>query len=144
MIVRPLPILLLIIFGMFGGWLGFMVNDRQVPVRFYATEVTNSPQPGTALRVRSTVWRDKSCNTRVFRAIYDKDNRRFVTNDLDFPAGVLPIGNDTFVAPIPISLEAEPGPAVYRVHRKYRCNVLQWIFPVEDGPHDYQFTIAAK
>jgi hypothetical protein len=134
----------LISFGMIGGWLGWMANDRQIPVRYYSTEVINTPKPGQALRVKSVVWRDKSCYTSVYRLIFDDEGHRHVVNDLEFPAGVLPLGNDTFVAPVPISAEASDGPGIYRVVRKYRCNLLQWIWPIEDGPHDVQFTIAPR
>lgn len=134
----------LIAFGMVGGWLGWMANDRQIPVRYYSTEVMNAPKAGLALRVKHTVWRDRSCYTSVYRLIFDDEGHRYVVSDLDFPAGILPLGNDTFVAPIPISPEASDGPGVYRVMRKYRCNWLHWIWPIEDGPHDIQFTIAPK
>jgi hypothetical protein len=134
----------LISFGMIGGWLGWMANDRQIPVRYYSTEVVNTPKPGQVLRVKSVVWRDKSCQTSVYRLIFDDEGHRHVVTDLEFPAGVLPLGNDTFVAPVPISSEASDGPGIYRVVRRYRCNLLQSIWPIEDGPHDVQFTIAPR
>lgn len=133
-----------IAFGAIGGWLGWMAQDRQVPVRYYTTEVLTQPKPGMILRVKHSVWRDKSCHTTVYRIIFDKDGDRFIVPDLEFPSGLLPIGTDTFVAPVPISPEADEGPAVYRVRRQYRCNLLHYVWPIQDGPHDIQFTIAKR
>lgn len=121
-----------------------MASERNLPVKFSTTEVLNSPKPGEVLRVKHTVWRDKSCATIVSRLIFDKDNDRFIAPDLVFAEGVLPLGSDSFIAPVPISIEADPGPATYRVVRKYRCNLLHWIWPITDGPHDLLFTIDPK
>ncbi len=133
-----------VICGLIGGWLGYMASERQSPVRYYSNEVTNSPKRSENLRVRHHVWRAQSCHTTVYRLIFDKDGHRFVVPDLVFPAGVLPLGDDTFVASVPISPEAEEGIAVYRVVRKYRCNLLHWIWPIEDGPHDLAFKITSS
>lgn len=130
--------------GIVGGWLGFMASERHVPVKYQSTEIVNSPNPGEVLRVKHVVWRDKSCATTIYRLVFDKGGHRFIVPDLEFPAGVLPLGPDTFVAPIPVSLEAEPGPAVYRAVRAYRCNLLHWIWPITDGPFDYQFVIGTN
>lgn len=128
--------------GIIGGWLGYMASDRNIPVRYYTNEVLNDPKPGGVLRVKSSVWRDKSCQTTVFRLIFDDDGHRYVVPDLNFPSGILPLGSDTFVVPIQISQEASDGPGIYRVVRRYRCNLLHWLFPIEDGPHDLNFTVA--
>lgn len=131
--------------GIIGGWLGWTVSDRQNPVKYYSTEILNEPMPGEVLRVRHHVWRDRSCYTTVFRAVFDKDEHRYVVQeDLEFPAGMLPVGDDVFVTMIPVSVVAVAGPAVYRVQRLYRCNFSHWIWPVEDGPHNITFTIAPK
>lgn len=130
--------------GIVGGWLGWMASERQVPVKYQETEMTNSPRPGEVLRVRNVVWRDKACQTTIYRLVFDKDNDRFIVPDLEFAGGVLPLGPDTFVAPVPISLEADPGPATYRVLRIYRCNLLHWVWPIVDGPFDHKFTIAPR
>lgn len=130
--------------GIVGGWLGWMASERAVPVKYQATEIINSPKPGEPLRVKHVVWRDKSCETTVYRLIFDKDNDRFIVPDLEFAAGVLPLGPDTFVAPVPISPEADSGPATYRVLRKYRCNLLHLVWPITDGPFDHPFTIAPR
>jgi hypothetical protein len=129
--------------GIVGGWLGYMASERDVPVKYYSTEIVNTPAPGSVLRAKSVVWRDKSCDTTIYRLVFDKDGRRHIVPDLQFAPGVLPVGNDTFVAPVPISPEASPGEATYRAVRRYRCNWLHWIWPVVDGPFDYPFTIAA-
>lgn len=128
--------------GVIGGWLGWMASEREIPVKYKESEVVNSPKPGESLRMRHRVWRDKSCNTIVYRLIFDKDGDRYIIPDLDFPGGVLPLGDDTFYVPVPISSVADPGPATYRVLRKYRCNWLHWVFPIVDGPFDYRFVIA--
>jgi hypothetical protein len=130
--------------GIVGGWLGWMANERDVPVRYQSNEVINSPRPGEPLRVRHAVTRNKSCQTTVYRLIFDKEGDRFIVPDLEFAAGVLPLGADTFVVPVPISPEADPGPATYRALRKYRCNLLHWVWPITDGPFDYAFTIAPR
>ena len=130
--------------GIVGGWLGVMASDRTAPVRYHSNEVMNSPAPGMTLRVKSTIYRERSCYTTVYRLIFDLEGHRLIVPDLEFPAGVLPIGNDTFVAPVPISPEAAPGPATYRVVRKYRCNLLHRIFPIEEGPFDLAFTIGPR
>lgn len=130
--------------GIVGGWLGWMASDRSLPVKYYTTDIVNSPAPGETLRVRHSIWRDRSCDTVVFRLIFDQNERRYIVPELEFAAGVLPLGSDTFVAPVPISPEAAPGPAKYRAVRRYRCNWLHWIWPVYDGPFDYPFTIAEK
>jgi hypothetical protein len=130
--------------GIVGGWLGFMASDREPPVKHRANEIINSPKPGEVLRIRHLVWRDRSCKTTVNRLVFDKDNDRFIVPDLEFSEGVLPLGADTFVAPIPISSEADPGPATYRVVRWYRCNLTHWIWPIKDGPYDHPFTIAPR
>lgn len=130
--------------GIVGSWLGLMASDRKTPVIYHSTEVVNSPMPGAAVRVKSSVYRDRSCHATIYRLIFDQEGHRFIVPDLDFPSGVLPTGNDTFVAPVPVSPEAAPGPAVYRVVRKYRCNLLHWIFPIEEGPFDVPFTIAPR
>jgi hypothetical protein len=128
--------------GVVGGWLGWMASDRAVPVKYYSTEVVNSPTPGETLRVKHVIWRDRSCDTVIYRLIFDKNHRRYIVSDLEFATGILPLGNDTFVAPIPVSQEAAPGAAIYRAVRRYRCNWVHWIFPIVDGPFDYSFTIA--
>lgn len=130
--------------GIIGGWLGWMANERHVPVKYQSSEVVNSPKPGEALRVRHVVWRDKSCQTTVYRLIFDRDSDRFIIPDLEFAANVLPLGADTFIVPMPISPAADPGPATYRVLRRYRCNLLHWIWPIMDGPFDYPFVIAPR
>lgn len=130
--------------GIIGGWLGFMASDRQVPVKYYTSDVLNTPKQGEPLRVKYTVWRDRSCATTVYRSIFDHGQRRFVVADLDFSPGVLPLGYDTFIVPVPISPEATAGEAVYRVVRIYRCNLLHFIWPIEDGPHDMRFTVATQ
>src|ERR1043166_8242236 len=86
--------------GIVGGWLGFMASDREPPVKHRANEIINSPKPGEVLRIRHLVWRDRSCKTTVNRLVFDKDNDRFIVPDLEFSEGVLPLGADTFVAPI--------------------------------------------
>jgi hypothetical protein len=144
MIQRSVTFITCIVGGMIGGWLGWMASERTSPVRYYSTEVLNRPKPTTALRVKHNVWRDKACRTTVYRLIFDKEKHRFVVPDIEFPAGVLPVGDDTFVTMVPISQEAEAGPAVYRVVRLYRCNILHWIWPIEDGPHDIAFTIEPR
>lgn len=130
--------------GIVGGWLGVMASERHVPVKFQSSEVLNEPRPGEVLRIKHTVRRDKSCRTTVHRLIFDKDGDRFIVPDLEFAAGVLPLGPDTFVVPIPISPEADPGPSIYRAVHTYRCNQLHWLFPIEPQPTDYRFTIAPR
>ena len=130
--------------GIVGGWLGWLASDRDVPVKYQSSEAITVPRPGEVLRMKHVVWRDKSCQTTVYRLVFDKDGNRFIVPDLEFPAGVLPLGPDSFVAPVPISPEADSGPAVYRAVRKYRCNLLHWIWPITEGPFDYKFTIAEK
>lgn len=130
--------------GIVGGWLGWMASERAIPVKYQSSEIVTQPAPGEILRVKHVVWRDKSCLTTVYRLIFDKENHRFIVPDLEFGDGVLPLGADTFVVPVPISPEAEPGPATYRAMRKYRCNLLHWIWPITDGPHDYPFVIAPR
>lgn len=129
--------------GVIGGWLGWMASERDVPVGYHLSEIVNSPRPGETLRIKHIVTRYKSCHTNVYRIIFDREGRRFVvTPDLEFPAGLLPLGSDTFIAPVGVSPEASPGPATYRAVREYRCNLLHYIFPIKDGPFDYPFTIA--
>jgi len=130
--------------GIIGGWLGWMASDRDPPVKYYSNEVVNSPRPGETLRIKHVVRRDKACHTTVYRLVFDRDGDRFIVPDLEFAGGVLPLGADTFVAPVPISPEADSGPATYRALRRYRCNLLHWIWPIVDGPFDYQFTIAPR
>lgn len=138
----PLRVVTYVAFGALGGWLGFMAQDRFNPVRYYTTEVLNSPHIGDSLHVKHNVWRAHSCYTTVYRVVFDRSGNRLLVPDLTFPAGVLPLGDDTFITSIPILPEAVSGDAIYRVVRKYRCNVLHWIWPVEDGPHDIPFKIA--
>lgn len=130
--------------GIVGGWLGWMASERHPPVKWQGTEVLNSPKPGELLRVKHTIWRDKNCRTTVHRLVFDKDGDRFIIPDLDFASGVLPLGADTFVVPISVSPEADPGPAIYRAVHVYRCNLTHWIWPIEPPPTDIQFTIAPK
>lgn len=130
--------------GIVGGWLGWMASQRDLPVRFLSSEVLNSPVPGETMRIKHVVWRDKSCRTTVNRIVFDKDGDRFIVPDLEFPAGILPLGSDTFVVPIPTSPAADPGPAIYRTVHTYRCNLLHWIWPIVTGAVEHQFTIAPK
>jgi hypothetical protein len=130
--------------GIVGGWVGWMASERDVPVKYQSTATINSPKPGELLRIRHVVSRDKSCQTTVYRLIFDRDGDRFIVPDLEFAGGVLPLGADTFTVPVPISPEADPGPATYRVLRKYRCNWLHWIWPIMDGPYDYGFTVSPR
>lgn len=129
--------------GIVGGWLGFMASDREVPTRYYKNEALNSPRPGEVLRIRHTLWRDRSCATTVYQLVFDDGDRRYTVPEMEFAAGVLPVGKDVVVVPIPISLEASPGPARYRIVRRYKCNILHSIWPIEDGPHDVSFIIAS-
>jgi hypothetical protein len=85
--------------GIVGGWLGWMASERHVPVKFQSTEVLNSPHSGDVLRIKHTVWRDKNCRTTVHRLIFDKNGDRYIVPDLEFAAGVLPLGSDAFVVP---------------------------------------------
>jgi hypothetical protein len=130
--------------GVIGGWLGWMASDRNLPVKYYSTEIVNSPSPGDTLRVKHVIWRDRSCDTVIYRLIFDHNDRRYIVPDLEFATGVLPLGHDTFVAPVPVSPEAAPGPAIYRAVRRYRCNWVHWIFPIMDGPFNYPFTISPR
>jgi hypothetical protein len=130
--------------GFVGGWLGWMASERHPPVKFQTSEILTKPKPGEFLRIKSTVWRDKSCDTTVHRIIFDRDGDRFIIPDLNFAEGVLPLGSDTFVVPIPVSSEADPGPAIYRAVHIYRCNLLHWVWPITVGPTDMQFTISPR
>lgn len=134
----------LVMCGIIGGLLGMAAADRRVPTKIFSVTALNEPSPGGVLRVENIAWRDKSCLTIIKRLIFDKDHR-FVVSDLIFQDGQLPLGQDDFIAPVPISPEAEPGDATYRVYREYYCNLLHYFrWPITDGPHDLNFKIGPR
>ena len=116
---------------------GFWVIDRQSPVTVLRAEVmSKSVRPGEDLRIRYTVHRFRSCETKIDRTLYDADFVRVVLDDLAFSSSPGPLGENTYVTTIPIPRNFGTGLGQYRVVTQYVCNPLHRISPiiVENSP----------
>lgn len=124
------------------GTLGFLVNDREMPVTVYEMGMLNDVVPaGEVGRARYRFRRSRSCETHVYRSLYDSAAQRFIISDLHFPAGILPIGEDKATVPFQVSPAATKGPATYRTLNCYVCNFTQILWPICDNPRDIRLTI---
>lgn len=136
----PLYLLVAVLWGI-GGALGVYWTDSEMPVMVRTAEAATPVVPaGGELRVEYTLERRRSCAVQSDRFIIDAQKVRFELPDLSIRAG-LPLGPDHYVVPVDVKPEAAPGPAFYRTVTNYRCNPLQWIFPLAGGTRDIAFII---
>lgn len=126
-----------------GGALGIYAADNEMPVMVRTAEAaTPIVSPGGELRIEYTLERRRSCEVWSDRFVVDARKVRFELPDLNIKAG-LPLGPDHYIVPVEVKPEAAPGPAFYRTVTSYRCNPLQWIFPINGGTRDIPFIIRA-
>lgn len=129
------------------GWLGTEVGNREVPVRLISSEVmTPVVAPGEQARVRFKIYRSKSCGVHVERMLFDSAGNRFVLPDIDFPSGILPLGEDlsTVFFTVPSrDMDGTPvkGKALYRHVNFYNCTFMQKFFPLETEARDVNLEI---
>lgn len=124
-----------------GGYLGFLVTDREPPTEiFQARAVPDVVHPGSRVEIEFHARRHRSCKLHVVRYVYDARGIRHVLSDLDFPAGSLPVGEETYRVLIDVPKDAALGPAKYQSVNTYACNWLQLMWPISD-PREAKFTI---
>lgn len=124
-----------------GGALGIYAADNEMPVMIRTAEaVTPVVSPGGELRIEYTLERRRSCEVMSDRFVIDAQRVRFEVPDLNIKAG-LPLGPDHYIVPVEIKPEAAAGQAIYRTVTSYRCNPLQFLFPIRGGTRDISFLI---
>lgn len=127
--------------GALGGYLGFLVADRELPLQILDMKPTvERVSPGDTLRVQYQVFRYRDCRMHVTRLIFDSERTMHVIAELDLPSG-LPLGNDFLTTPVPVPLTATKGPAKYRIIVSYACNPLQRLWPLVAPPREVSFEI---
>ena len=135
-------IVALAVAGFVGGWLGFSVSDRDVPVLIHSMSAAPAAaSPGETVRMQYEATRVRSCATHVERLLFAADGQRFVLPDLEFASGTLPIGLDRFAVPTAVPLGTPFGRATYRTINCYACNPSHRIWPICDNPRDIPFTV---
>lgn len=140
--------LLVLVVIAFSAWLGTEVGNRDLPVRLISSEaMTPVVAPGEQARVRFKIFRARSCAVHVERILFDSAGNRFVLPDIDFPPGVLPLGEDVFTVffQVPFrDMDATPvkGKALYRHVNFYTCTAFQrWFSPLEAEASDVYLEI---
>ncbi len=128
--------------GLLGGWLGYMVGDREIPVAVAeAAPVQSVVRPGDTARIRFRFWRTRSCWTRANATWIDRNGHRYPIPTLEFPQGELPLGDDTAIVDVPVPIDVPPGPLRYMTVNTYRCNPLAVLWPVTAAPRQVDFWV---
>jgi hypothetical protein len=122
-------------FGMvaFGGWLGWMMLDRELPYAYFADESFVTPDPAPDGGRVTVDWRlrvNRLCPGSSLRTLTDVDTgRTVVTYDATPIIQSVRIADDhltrTFMLP-----RGLPPRVGYRSLICFRCNVLQALFPL--------------
>jgi hypothetical protein len=113
------------------GTLGVWTIDRQPPTVVLRTEVLSKPiRPGEDLRIKYTVHRFRSCETTIDRTLFDADFVRVVLDEIAFASAPGPLGESSYVAPVPIPRNFARGLGQYRVVSRYICNPLHRLWPI--------------
>lgn len=129
------------------GWLGAEVGNRDVPVRLISSEVmTSLVAPGEQARVRFKIYRSRACGVHMERMLFDAAGNSFVLPDIDFPPGLLPLGEDVFTVFFNVpsrDMDGTPvkGKALYRHVNFYTCTFMQKFFPLETEARDVNIEI---
>ena len=119
--------------------LGTWAGDRTPPTRLLSTELlTPAVRPGSTLQVKYVVQRDRACETRVDRALFDVDGRRKPLEDID---GAAPLGPTTYIATADIPTYFSPGTARYVTSSVYQCNPLHRLFPIVASTREIEFEV---
>ena len=134
-------IIAIVSMALFGGWMGTLAADRDLPTVVYSAEPVHPVvAAGGELRIDYVVRRLRSCSVSVDRFIIDRFKTRYELDDLNVNAG-LPFGEDRFIQPVRVPLGVEPGPAIYRTASTYICNPLQRLWPITGGTRDIPFIV---
>lgn len=142
MIVRVFISITLAAVGVVGGVLGLWIADRTAPATTLTARVINDPvAAGDDARIQYRVVRHRSCEYTVDRYLYDADNVRVVLDDLLFLAAPGPLGDQTYIAPIPIPRNFAVGLARYRTSFAYRCNPVHRLWPILVEGLEIQFNV---
>jgi len=125
-----------------GGWLGYLVSDREPPVVITKTEVlTPSVNPGGQLRVRYHLRRFRECGSETTRLIRDASETHFGLDPSSTPYSQGVVGEEAYNLPLLIPRSAAQGPAEYRVRTIWICNPLHHIWPIKGEMRIVRFEI---
>lgn len=134
----------------FAGWLGLAVGDRSFPTLVEHSELlTPHVRPGGEMLTRRSVDRQRLCHTTIERMMFDSRDVRFDLKEIGlgtivYPNGSGPLGRDTFIGKQTVPSGMAPGPARYVALVCYRCNWLQWIWPLCEPPREQRFVVDAR
>lgn len=117
-------------FGATAGVLGWWIAQRTPPVDLIEWELlTPVVRPGQDLKVRYSVLRRESCETRYQRTYRDGEGARFVLDE-HILISTGPMGRDSYVSLVTISHRAVQGDATFRGVIMYNCNPVHSIWPI--------------
>lgn len=121
--------------------LGTWTGDRTPPTRLISTEVlTPTVEPGGIIQVRYVVQRDRTCDTRADRMLFDSEGRRKPLDDIN-SAG--PLGPTTYIATAEVPTWFALGKARYVTSSVFTCNPLHVLFPIVATPREIEVEVVA-
>jgi hypothetical protein len=119
-------------FSITGGIFGTWIVDRDPPTRVlsYIIDPPQGVGPGQELRIRYFIDRTDLCATHIDRVLLDSINTRFQLSDEDYAVGPGPIGLQNYIVVVRIPTDASSGAARLVSSVSFRCNPLQYIWPI--------------
>ena len=127
--------------GLLGSWIAWQVVDRYPPVVIYSAKAETRGMPGGVVRIAYVINRLRQCASIVDRVIVDSRQTRFILDSYSFATGAGPVGQEQYVAMIPVPAEAALGPAIYRTTSRFVCGPLNALWPIYAPPREVPFTI---
>jgi hypothetical protein len=114
------------------GALGWMAADRAVPFKIITESVNRvTVRPGEYLERTVTYVQRKRCWIHSDRMLVDSQHGRHMLEPLEFQAGIGQVGvKQTYVLRIPIPPDMPFGIARFESATVYKCNWLQYIWPI--------------
>jgi len=132
----------LILLAFWSGMFGLWAASREPPSVILRVEVvTPRVPPGGTLEARYTVLRKDLCQTTIERSLTDSAGTRHLMPSQFFSIEPGPIGDDVYVSPAAVPIDAAPGPARYQVIASYSCNPLHVFWPIVEVMPAVVFTI---
>lgn len=121
-------ILTYVIITILAGTLGVWIGDREPPTAIISARALGPVAPGEVARIEYRVHRYRSCPYRIDRVLLDADGVRLPLADQDFAAAPGPLGDDTYIALVPIPRIVAQGVVRYRSILSYTCNAVHRLF----------------
>ena len=104
--------------------------DRTPPVETTGAVADGPAIAGGTLVVTYTVERHRSCPYKVDRLVRTSNGAMVPLVDDEWAASPGSLGRDVYKVYVALPLSVDPGPASYRVILSYRCNLLQYLYPI--------------